>query len=86
MFSCSACVRLPEEGWVLRNSGGAEPPAAAIFCHRLTAALGLYPARAASSRPIRSASFSLLRLLAQRHQILHPHIGELQAAVANPDC
>ena len=38
---CKACVRLLEEGCVLRNSGGAEPAAAPIFSHRLIAAFGL---------------------------------------------
>ena len=41
MAACSAAIRELDDGWVLMNSGGAPLPAAAIFCHRLTAALGL---------------------------------------------
>src|SRR5690606_41737220 len=46
---CKACVRLLEEGCVLRNSGGAEPAAAPIFSHRLIAALDRKSTRLNSS-------------------------------------
>ena len=41
MLARSAAVRVAEDGWVLMNSGGAEPPAEAIFSHSVIAAFGL---------------------------------------------
>src|SRR5699024_6211292 len=56
-------IRLAGDGWVDNSSGGLDPPRASIFFHNVKAALGSYPALAANSTPIRSASASWDRLL-----------------------
>ena len=55
-------IRVLLEGWVERNSGGTPFDAFAIRCQRRIDSLGSYPASAANSNPIWSASDSWLRL------------------------
>ena len=54
-------MRVACEGWVDNHCGGPPEEERAIFSHRVMAAVGSYPARAASSTPFRSASCSMPR-------------------------
>ena len=45
-------IRVASLGWVLMNSGTEAPPLADIFCQKVMAVLGLYPAMVIKINPI----------------------------------